>query len=229
MNAVDPETASPKRTKAQPKSFGFEDLLRTLKRIWFALAGATLWIGGIIVPLLSPPAFKLPAVQPNKFAYLAQLILTILAGLMIAFGQKHKSRKHVLPWAILCAAFLILGSTGFFVYEARRLDWTLPYAGNLYLKGAEMTQDAKDLIQKVGLTEAQAFEQLSEAGYNKFQIWTQNSIQSRWIVLAGIYVASFQFFAICIIALTQTIRCVDPSLTASGSGRRRAAKPKEST
>lgn len=180
--------------------------LQGSRDLWSTVTKGTVWLVVAVGPLLKTPDLGLQDTGQKTWMYFTSFLLSVGVGLIFLMAKKWNKKKDLLRWAIASAVFLALGSAGFVSYEVLKGNWTVSYQGAEYVVGPEknLMPDARALGEK---NDAVLLEKLTVTTYEKGEIWDKGSLQKRWRTLALLRVPTFQFFAICIITLTQALRC----------------------
>ena len=99
---------------------------------------------------------------------------------------------------------LVIGVGAFFRYQQLTLAWTANYDGSKVVVGSELTRQGRVYSgenPKIS-TDELVFDFKGKTG----DVWTQQSIDQRRLVLAAIYVSCLPLFTICLIALVQAMQ-----------------------
>lgn len=178
--------------------------LQAARKSWLLLAQGALWLGGILGGFLLPPPVGITAADEKVWLRLGQFIVAVVLGLEILAARRWNLPKHSLRWGAVALLTLVIAVGAFFRYQQLTLAWTATYNGEKVVVGTDFTRQGRayaDANPKIS-TEELIFNFAGKTG----QIWTQESIDGRRLVLAAIYVSCLPLFTICLIALLQAMQ-----------------------
>ena len=177
--------------------------LRNTGRLWSLLAAGAAWIFAVIGGFLLPPPIGTSKEDQRIWPQLAAFIVTVLAGLMFVAGRRWNKRKHSGWWAIISAALLVLAIGSLLGYQSLSYSRTCKYNNRTVVIGTVYTQQALRFLEN---HPGRSSEYLVNAAAGKVEdVWTKESIDRARIQLAVTYISCIPLFALCIIAVIQSI------------------------
>lgn len=172
-------------------------------RLWTVLAGGTAWILAVIGGFLLPPPIGTSKEDQRIWVQLAAFIITVLVGLMFLAGRKWKESKHSISWGVASAVLLVLAIGSLLAYQLLSYSRTCTYNNKLVVIGTVYTQQA---LRFLANHPDQSCESLVDAAAGKVDdVWTKESIDRTRIHLAITYLGCVPLFALCVIAVVQSI------------------------
>jgi hypothetical protein len=178
--------------------------LAAARKSWLLLAQGALWLAGILGGFLLPPPVGVSAADEKIWLRLGQFIVAVVLGLEILAARRWHQPRHSLRWGAVSLLALVIGVGAFFRYQQLTLAWTANYSGDKIVIGSEFTAQGRTYTEanpKLS-TDELVFKSAGKPG----DIWTQQSIDRRRLVLAAIYVSCLPLFTICLIALVQAMQ-----------------------
>jgi len=155
---------------------------------------------------LLPPPVGISEQQNKVWVRLGQFVVAVLVGLVFVLALKWGRKRHANRWWIVSSAALILSIAAFFVYQHLLQSWTCNYFDVKVVVGTTYTQPGQNYINRnPGIpcdTLVEDFLGRTE------EIWENQTINRRRLILAGTYVACLPLFTICLIGVIQAIECV---------------------
>jgi amino acid transporter len=178
------------------------------KKKWGVLAQTAVWVLGIIGSFLLPPPVGITQQSEKLWLRLAQFIIICVVGLMFIAARRWNRNKHILKWWVSSALILAVAIFSFFWYQRLLNSWTCKYYEQSRIVGSEPTNPhgVEYFRDNPG---ASCEDALKEHAGKAEDVWTKASIDSRQIILAGIYILCVPLFTICIIAVLQTIHIIE--------------------
>ena len=172
-------------------------------RLWTVLAQGVVWIVAIISGFLLPPPIGTSEKDERVLPALAAFIIAVLIGLMFIAGQRWNKKKHSVWWGCTSATLLVLAIASLLTYQSLSSSRTCKYNNRLVVIGTEYTEQA---LRYMGNQSDHSCEYLLDSAAGKTDdIWTKESIDRTRIHLAISYICCIPLFALCIIALVQSI------------------------
>jgi hypothetical protein len=175
--------------------------LQSARKSWLTLTHGALWVGGILGNFLLPPPVGVSAADEKIWLRLGQFIVAVVLGLVILAARRWNQPRHSLRWGAVALLALVIAVIAFFRYQQLTLAWTANYAGDKVVVGAEFTKQGRVYAEenpKIS-TDELVFDFKGKTG----DVWTQQSIDRRRLILAATYVICLPLFTICLIAVVQ--------------------------
>ena len=195
--------------------------LNKTSRVWTALAQGAAWVLAIIGGFLLPPPTGTSEEGERIWLQLAAFIITVLVGLMFIAGQRWKKRKHLVWWGATSAVLLVLAIAAFLAYQLLSSSRTCKHNNKLVVIGTEYTQQAMRFMEK---HPDHSCEYLLDSAAGKVDdIWTKESIDHTRMHLAITYISCIPLFALCIIAVVQSIYIHEIGKNQSQTNRKKKA------
>ena len=158
---------------------------------------------------------------------LGRWIAVIVVGLMLIPMSKWKLKRHLRGWVTATITFLVLSILSFFIFFYFNQAWTSQCKGKTVLIGSVMKPNVKEgSIKSISYQIKQGSPDISDeelskraneklkdsgfllgkAGCLPTEIWTDDSIKARKIVLAVFYVLALPFFILTMMSLLQAVK-----------------------
>jgi hypothetical protein len=179
--------------------------LQQARKSWLILAQVAAWLGGVLGGFLLPPPVGVSASEEKIWLRLGQFIIAVVLGLVFFAARKWNRRRHALWWCGTALLFLALAVGAFFRYQQLTLAWTGLYVGEKVVVGSVHTPQGLAYTAKNPAISRDDL--IFDFAGKTEDIWTRESINRRRLILAATYVSCLPLFAICVIAVVQSIQC----------------------
>jgi hypothetical protein len=175
------------------------------RKSWVILAQGAAWLGGVLGGFLLPPPVGVSAGEEKIWLRLGQFVIAVVLGLVFFAARKWNQRRHALGWCGTALVFLLLAVGAFFRYQQLTMSWTGNYVGQKIVIGSAYT--AQGLAYTATNPRISCDDLIFDFAGRAEDIWTRDSINGRRLVLAATYVSCLPLFAICLIAVVQSVQC----------------------
>lgn len=177
------------------------DKINTIQATWKQLTLLGAWLGAIAGSFLLPLPDWGSEEQHTSQTRFILFIATILAGFMLLFTFKDKSKKR---WLFIASFTCILFITTFVIYNQKRDANTLPYASTTKVIGSTPFSDFEKKCKALGIKTSDK-ELLKYVGGDAEQLWTKESINSNRNELILYLAISYCLLSIFMISFINTI------------------------
>ncbi len=188
-------------------------------RLWVVLAQGAAWILATIGGFLLPPLTT--EEDQRMWPRLAAFIIAVLFGLMFLAGQRWNKRKHLVAWGAASAGLLVLAIASLLAYQLLSFSRTCKYDDKLVVIGTEYTQLALRFMEKQPDHSCEFL--LNSAAGKVDDVWTKESIDRSRIQLAASYICCVPLFALCLMAVVQSIYVYETSKNPRPTNRKKKA------
>jgi hypothetical protein len=177
--------------------------LDSLRQGWARLARFAIWATAIIATFLLTPPRKTPSLDSDTWVKLAQFVLVIVLGMIIAVLNGRKKRRSIC--LIASAVFLTLGLAGFFTNMLVADRWTCYYDGHgPMVIGRTLSLDASEYVQKHPGMDCPTL--IQDYSGNTSKIWAASEITERHALLVALYLANVLSFALAMLFMLDALR-----------------------
>jgi hypothetical protein len=192
--------------------------LQQIRRSWLAFAQLAVWLGGVLGGFLMPPPVGISAGEEKVWLRLGQFIVAVVLGLVFLAARRWNQRRHIVWWCGVALLSLSFAIGAFFRYQYLTLAWTGSYVGEKVVIGSVHTPQG--LAYATRNPNVSRDDLIFDFAGKTEDIWTRDSINRRRLILAATYISCLPLFAICVIAVVQSVQC--------GSDQKRRKKTKMS-
>lgn len=178
-----------------------------LEKQWNLIGGATAWVAGILANFWREPNL----IASQKFGNLSDFghfFLMLLMALFLIPVHLYRRREHLRKWVFFAVVFAILAPAAFFSYSALERSWTCSYANAMVIVGGpgDLTEPhGRQYVERnPGITDEQlVYQHAGEVA----EIWHEEVIDRRRMILAILHVLFPPFFAAALICSVQAFYC----------------------
>jgi len=181
---------------------------------WKKLLPIAAFIMGTIGSIGVDPPYSAGTDQSNALVNFARFIVAAIIVLMVIPTIKKVDRnRQTMLWGKVAACALIASIAVFFIYDNKRVEWTITHKmgkdkQKVLVIGSrdELRDDAKEFV--ANNPDVTDWELLNNAAWSPYKIWNIESIRKRRFILSAMYVLFTPLFAVTMVAVAQVMNCV---------------------
>ena len=158
--------------------------------------------------LAKPPEAEAAGPSPTN---VSRVIVGVLIGVIFVLAITYRKKRHTMGWLLASVGLICLGVVVFLTYLFLFSSWTCRYVNARVVVGRTWTPDAALEIQR---ERSESHHELScedlilrFAGQTE-RIWNPSEIETRRVILIGLYLTVVAPFAAGMVSIIQAIQCV---------------------
>lgn len=175
-----------------------EQLKAFLSKEWPGLLG----VAGAVVAVVGRFAASPPPLGPTDWTQFGTFVVAVVIVIYFIALRRFGSRRHLSGLIALLVASLVACIASQFAYDSLYGKWTITSLSRVYVRADGLTPTAEAYARKAGLTEEQVLE---NSGYNN-DVYPEDAVETRYHILAGVYIANLLVDSLAIFAVFFAIR-----------------------
>lgn len=179
-----------------------------VKQHWGTLAKIAVWVTAMVGLFLLPPPRLWPSSSeiamtsdPTQWMRLSQFLVAVVVGLFFLRANNRIARS---PWRVIAIGAAVLGVALFVAAQFLTPEWTCGYINEVVIRGTSLSEDAQQLLASGAKPDCSQLIGLA-AGETR-DVWSQQELVARYMILAGIYTVTMIAFAAAALATVEFIR-----------------------